>query len=231
MRDPKKTRKRSRSRTKRVTLIPAEKKKATKNTGEEEEPKTRKEAKTREDIIHYVDTKFVKEQRWKIEFDVPRNIGGNDLDMLFQEEEDKGKTRNHRTYIGPGADGSSDDKIAVEVRYNNINKKVSYSHQWKDYVKTTFVQYPGESWICKEVDTAIGDVRDVSEDGKRPERCAIFIQPQADDECPTAYFTTCTDHGLAAFEGIQSLRPDLEKDKKVTMSKKQRALVTKGEDK
>ena len=49
--------------------------------------------------------------------------------MLFQEEEGQKKTDNHRTHIGPGADGSSDDKIAVELKYNNANDKVSFSPQ------------------------------------------------------------------------------------------------------
>eukprot|EP00973_Karenia_brevis_P000420 61213-Karenia_brevis.AAC.1 len=85
-------------------------------------------------------------------------ILGRDLDLIFLEEEDRGKTRNHRTYIGPGADGSSDDKNCVEVRYDNANTKVSFSHQWNSYVKTVFAQYRSEipgTWECVVVDAEI----------------------------------------------------------------------------
>ena len=80
-----------------------------------------------------------------------------------QEDEDIGKTRNHRTYIGPGADGSSDDKIAVELRYRSQDNKLTFDTPWRDYVKTTFVQFRGEDWRCKEVDVPIGQVNDMSD--------------------------------------------------------------------
>ena len=166
------------------------------------------------------------------EFDVQKHITGDDIDMLFQEEEDSGKTRSHRTYIGPGADGSSNDKIIVELKYQGRDNKMTYYPRWNDYVKTTFVQFRGESWRCKEADVPIGEVNDMMENGVKPERSIIFVQPQADFQNPTAYYTAWqnfdgSDFDFTAFENVKSFRPDLEKDKKVTMNNKQGRLSRK----
>ena len=128
VRNPNKTRKRSSSSARQVTLQsaaetlelkPAKGKKRTRSTREEA-------YRSRKDIIGYIDPKFVRQRRWKIEFDVQKNISGDDIDMLFQEEEDTGKTRSHRTYIGPGADGCSNDKIIVELRYHSKDNKLTF---------------------------------------------------------------------------------------------------------
>ena len=209
-------RKLSSSRTRKVTLQsaaetlelkPAKGKKRTRSTQEEA-------YRSRKDIIDYIDPKFVRQRRWKIEFDVQQNISGDDIDMLFQEEEDTGKTRSHRTYIGPGADGSSDDKIAVELRYHSKDNKLTFDPRWNDYVKTTFVQFRGEGWRCKEVDIPIGQVNDMSEDGVKPERSIMFVQPPAEFKNPTAYYTAWQDFegcdfDFTAFENVKSFHPDL----------------------
>ena len=134
----------------RKKLKATEKKKAAKATGAEEVPEGRvtlksvaprreespvMQERSRKDIIDYIDPKFARQKRWKIEFDVQKNIRGEDIEMLFREEESSGTTRGHRTYIGPGADGSSDDKICVELRYNSINNLVTFDQKWTHYVK------------------------------------------------------------------------------------------------
>ena len=40
------------------------------------------------------------------------------------------KRKNHRVYIGPGADGSSDDKIAVDLKYEPKNTQISFKNSW-----------------------------------------------------------------------------------------------------
>ena len=54
-------------------------------------------------------------------------------------------------------------KIAVELRYNSINNKVTFDPRWNHYVKTTFVQFRGEGWRCKEVDVPIGQINEMLE--------------------------------------------------------------------
>ena len=81
--------------------------------------------------------------------------------------------------------------------------------------------------MCKDINVPIGEHSDVILDGTRPERCAVFIHPRSEEADAAAYLSTCSDH--TAYTNIQSFRPDPEKDKRVTMNKKQKALVTKGE--
>ena len=40
------------------------------------------------------------------------------LNAFFDEAEDKGNTRNFRTYIGPGSGGSSEDKLSLDLKFN-----------------------------------------------------------------------------------------------------------------
>ena len=109
--------------------------------GEDEEIEV---PRSRKDLIDYIDHKSVRKKRWKYDFDVKLYITDADIEMLFREEEDMNRTRNHRSYIGPGSDGSSNDKIAVEFRYRNRDNSVSFDTPWNDYVKTTYVHFHGE---------------------------------------------------------------------------------------
>ena len=121
-----------------VELKPAERKRTRREI--EEKPKVSKRPRSRGDIIGYIDPKFVKQRRWKIEFDVRRHISGAEIDLLFREEESQHRIGDHRTFIGPGADGSSDDRISVDLKYGNTTDRVTVSPLFNDYVKTTFVQ-------------------------------------------------------------------------------------------
>ena len=49
----------------------------------------------------------------------------------FQYLEDIGKKINTRIYIGPGRDGSSDEKIALDFKFNPMNTKVSFPKAWQ----------------------------------------------------------------------------------------------------
>ena len=50
------------------------------------------------------------------------------------------KVRNKRIYIGPGRDGSSDDKISVDCKFEPRNTKVAFSKTWRaqGFVKTSY---------------------------------------------------------------------------------------------
>ena len=63
-------------------------------------------------------------------------------ERAFQYFEDIGKTMNKRIYIGLGRDGSSDDKIALDLKFDPTVTKASFAKLWKqqDYVKTTCSQ-------------------------------------------------------------------------------------------
>ena len=58
----------------------------------------------------------------------------------FTHPADLGKTKNKRIYIGSGQDGSSDDKISVDLKLRARNTKVQSNQQWKEQgmVKSTF---------------------------------------------------------------------------------------------
>ena len=139
------------------------------------------------------------------------------------------RTRNHRTYIGPGADGSSNDKICVEFRYRSKDNSLRFDVPWNDYVKTTYVQHHGKEWECIETEIPIGEVNPTG----TPDRTIMFVQPKSDTR-PTAYFSNVDqsdgecDFHFTSYESLRSFRPDLTVDKKITMNKKQRALFTKG---
>ena len=83
--------------------------------------------------------------RWKDEFF--NYCDGIDCTMFFKEAEEKKKTKNHRCYIGPGADGSTEDKIAVELKFDPKNTVITYKAQWRElgYCKSTWVLY-GDRW-------------------------------------------------------------------------------------
>ena len=85
---------------------------------------------------------------WRYEFD-PAKLNADDLDLIYDEEESRGKHKNHRTYVGPDSQARDrgDDKIPVEVKYNNQDNKVTYSGVISHYQKTTFARYYGREWI------------------------------------------------------------------------------------
>jgi rubrerythrin len=95
-------------------------------------------------ITDLMSSKRVSEQalaarKWKYEFD-PANLNANELDLIYDEQEANGKHKNHRTYIGPDSYGVGEDKIPVEVKYANQDKKVTYNGMISHYQKTTFCQ-------------------------------------------------------------------------------------------
>ena len=71
------------SASKTLELKPADKRKVKRRTEPEErqaidlrsvarEPKARKKPRSRKDIVGYIDSRFIEEKRWRVEFDVRR---------------------------------------------------------------------------------------------------------------------------------------------------------------
>jgi len=93
----------------------------------------------------------------------------------FKHLEDLGKSKNKRIYIGPGRDGSSDDKISIDLKFDPTSTKVTSSRMWKEqgYVKTTFVHVVGnhhnnidedyELWALAEGQATIDNNLEISE--------------------------------------------------------------------
>ena len=73
------------------------------------------------------------------------------LRLLFTEAEKKGKTRNFRMYIGPGSDGSSADKLSLDLKFNPWDTAITFRPEWRSMSKTVFTQYdPSETrYTCQ----------------------------------------------------------------------------------
>ena len=156
---------------------------------EAEKPKAKKKPRSRKDFIGYIDSSHVRNKTWSIAFNVKELITGVELDSLFQEEERRQRRYNHRTFIGPGADMSSEDRIAVELRYKNANDMVTFSSRWIGYVKTVYALYSTGEWVCRGRDIPIELTNSILRNRERPVKSAIFVQPHAGDRRPTAYIT------------------------------------------
>ena len=101
------------------------------------------------------------------------------INALFQHLEDLKKDSNKRIYIGPGRDGSSDDKIAVDCKFNPQNTKITFSKSWEraGYKKTTFAYSLGkDSWDLIEHNEALGGVTKIASEDQ-VKKIAIFIYP------------------------------------------------------
>ena len=109
------------------------------------------------------------------------------LDNCFQHLSDiLGKDKNKRLYIGPGRDGSSEDKISVDCKFESRTTKVQHiskALKSQDYVKTSFIFDNGE-W------TLVEDQVDLDTDTpftQKVSRMAIIIHPMfstADEDAP-----------------------------------------------
>ena len=77
---------------------------------------------------------------WKYEFKMS-SFTTTILNMLFTEAEHKGKTRHLRTYIGPGSDGSSADKLSLDLKFNPWDTAITFRPEWRSMSKTVFMQY------------------------------------------------------------------------------------------
>ena len=82
--------------------------------------------------------------------------------LLFEEAERNGKTRNFRMCIGPGSDGSSADKLSLDLKFNLWDTAVTFRPEWRSMYKTVSTQYdPHESWYREQSDVWLDDVKNV----------------------------------------------------------------------
>jgi hypothetical protein len=125
---------------------------------------------------------------WKDEFLNHYSITGENrakfLADCFGHLDDLGKAKNKRIYIGPGRDGSSDDKIAIDCKFSPQNTKVTYNKTWKQlqYVKTSYALFEGEGrncWMIIEDQADIDTVVNLHtlECGKRPTKLVVMCHP------------------------------------------------------
>ena len=76
------------------------------------------------------------------------------------EAEQKGKTRNFDMYIGPGSDGSSADKLLLDLKFNPWDTAISFRLEWRSMSKTVFTQYDlSESWCAEQSNVRPDDVK------------------------------------------------------------------------
>ena len=75
---------------------------------------------------------------WKYEFKMS-SFTTTMLNLLFTEAEQNGKTRNFR--IGLGSDGSSADKLSLDLKFNPWDTAITFRPEWRSMSKTVFTQY------------------------------------------------------------------------------------------
>ena len=97
------------------------------------------------------------------------------LNLLFTEAEQQGKTRNFRMFIGPGSDGSSADKLSLDLKFNPSDTVITFRPEWRSMSKTLFTQYdPFEPWYTEQSNMSLDDVKKFY---PRPMRCVIVVHP------------------------------------------------------
>ena len=63
-------------------------------------------------------------------------------------------------YIGPGSDGSSADKLSLDLKFNTRDTAITFRHEWRSMSKTVFTQYdPFDSWYTEQSDVWLDDVK------------------------------------------------------------------------
>ena len=161
-----------------------------------------------------------KPGKWKYEFKMSA-FTTTILNLLFADAEQKGKIRNFRAYIGPGSDGSSADKLSLDLRFNPWDTAITFRPEWRSMSKTVFTQFgPSKFRHTEQNDVWLDDVKTVYH---RPMRCVIVVHP---------YFLAQRDTDLLAESDYLScakiciddshFSPDPYKDKRVTLNKRQK---------
>ena len=147
------------------------------------------------------------------------------LNLLFTEAEPKGKTRNFRMHNGLGSDGSSADKLSLDLKFNPWDTAITFQPEWRSMSKTVFTQYdPFETWYTCQSDVWVDDVKTFY---PRPIRCVIVVHPypllQEDTTLLTeSAFLSC---GKRCIDDSR-FSPDLHEDKGVTLNKRQKNEIS-----
>ena len=150
------------------------------------------------------------------------------LNLLFTEAEQKGKTRDFRVVIGPGSDGSSTDKLSLDLGFNPWDTAITHRSEWHSVSKTVFTQHePSGSWCTEQSDVWLDDVKTFYH---RPIRCAPNIHPHFPAQRDTDLLAehaqlscakTCID--------VSSCSPDLYRDKHATLHGRRKNEISSSE--
>ncbi len=103
-------------------------------------------------LVAAVPGESVTNGEWKQEILNHVKLTGEDrvefLEHVFSHVDDLAKGKNKWIYIGPGRDGSSDDKIAIDCKFNPWGTGITFSKVWEQqgFVKTTYAYT--DSWKC-----------------------------------------------------------------------------------
>ena len=147
------------------------------------------------------------------------------LNLLFTEAEREGKTRNFRKYIGLGSDGSSADKLSFDSKFNPWDTALTFRFEWRPMSKTVVTQYdPSEFWNTEQSDAWLDDVKTFYH---RPLRCAIVVHPcfLAQEDTFLLKESACLSCAKICIDDSR-FSPDLHKDKRVTLNKKQKNEIS-----
>ena len=100
---------------------------------------------------------------WKYEFKTS-SWTPTILNLIFNEAEQNGKSHNFRTYIGPGSDGPSTDKLSLDLKFNPRNTATSSRPGEEHFLcKTVFTQYDlQEEWCTEQKDVWLDWFRTLS---------------------------------------------------------------------
>ena len=97
--------------------------------------------------------------QWKYEFQMS-SFTTTMLNLLFTEAEQNGKTRNFRMHIVLGSDGSSADKLSLDLKFNTWDTAITFRPEWRSMSKTVFTQYDSfETWYTCQFDVWLDDVK------------------------------------------------------------------------
>ena len=128
-------------------------------------------------------------------------------------------------YIGPGSDGSSADKLSLDLKFNPWDTAITFRPEWCSMSKTIFAQYdPSETWHTCQSDVWLDNVKSFY---PRPMRCVVVVHPYPLAQEDTILLTESA-YPSCAKMCIDDSRfsPDLHKDKRVTLSKRQKNEIS-----
>ena len=124
-------------------------------------------------------------------------------------------------YIGPESDGSSADKLSLNLKFNPWDTAITFCPEWRSMSKTAFTQYdPSESWYTEQSGSWLDDVKAFYHG---PMRCAIVVHPYFLAQDDTTFLAesaakTCIDDSRFS--------PDLYKDKRATLNERQKDKIS-----
>ena len=78
-------------------------------------------------------------------------------------------------YIKLGSDGSSLDKLSLDLKFNPWDTAITFRPEWRSMSKTVITQFdPFETWYTCQSDVWLDDVKTFY---PRPMHCVIVIHP------------------------------------------------------